>query len=68
MLLYNYSPDFHSASLVVVGMLDSVVLFTTIAGTLLAMLQNRHRPVWPAFAAPRYKNLVTVLTINELHL
>ena len=34
-----------------VGVLDCVALLTTIAGTLLAMLQDRKRPVWPAFAA-----------------
>ena len=51
MLLYIYSRDIHSASFVVIGVLDRVVLFTTIAGTLLAMLQDRRRPVWPAFTA-----------------
>ena len=50
-LFYIYSRDFHSASYVAVVVLDCVALLTTIAGTLLAMLQDRKRPVWPAFAA-----------------
>jgi len=41
----------HSPAYVLVVMLDSVTLLTTIAGTLLAMLQDRQRPIWPAFAA-----------------
>ena len=55
---YAYSGEFHSAhdllhspAYVLVVMLDSVTLLTTIAGTLLAMLQDRQRPIWPAFAA-----------------
>ena len=50
-LFYTYSGDIHSVSFVVVVTLDSVTLLTTIAGTLFAMLQDRQRPVWPAFAA-----------------
>ena len=49
-LFYIYSRDLQSASYVVVSVLDCVALLTTIAGTLLAMLQDRKRPVWPAFA------------------
>ena len=48
-LFYIYSRDLQSASYVVVCVLDCVALLTTIAGTLLAMLQDRQRPVWPAF-------------------
>ena len=51
LLFFIYSRDFHSASYVVVGVFDCVALLTTIAGTLLAMLQDRRRPVWPAFVA-----------------
>ena len=51
LLFYIYSRDVHSTSYVVVVMLDCVALLTTVAGTLLAMLQDRKRPVWPAFAA-----------------
>ena len=57
-LFYTHSSDCHSLSdlpfspaYVTVLMLDGVTLFTTIAGTLLAMLQDRRRPVWPVFAA-----------------
>ena len=57
-LFYAYSGNIHSAhdllhspAYVLVVMLDSVTLLTTIAGTLLAMLQDRQRPIWPAFAA-----------------
>ena len=51
LLCYIYSRDLQSANYVVVAVLDCVALLTTIAGTLLAMLQDRKRPVWPAFAA-----------------
>ena len=50
-LFYLYSADVHSVSYVATVILDCVTLMTTIAGTLLAMLQDRKRPVWPAFAA-----------------
>ena len=42
---------FCSVGYVAIVMLDCVTLLTTIAGTLLAMLQDRKRPVWPVFAA-----------------
>ena len=45
-LFYIYSCDLQSASYVVIGVLDCVVLLITIAGTLLTMLQDRKRPVW----------------------
>ena len=50
-LFYIYSRDLQSASYVVIGMLDCLTLLITIAGTLFAMLQDRKRPIWPAFAA-----------------
>ena len=50
-LFYIYSRDLHSACYVVVAVLDCVALLTTIAGTLLAMLQDRKRSVWPVFVA-----------------
>jgi len=53
-LLFIYNSDMHavdsvfSASLyALVVMLDCVTLLPTIAGTMLAMLQDRRRPVWP---------------------
>ena len=41
----------HSAGYVTFVMLDYVTILSTIAGTLLAMLQDRRRPVWPVFVA-----------------
>ena len=58
LLFYIYSRDLHSVDdvflsvgYIVAVVLDSVTLLTTIAGTLLAMLQDRKRPVWPVFSA-----------------
>ena len=47
-LFYIYSGDLQSMSYLFLGMVDSVLLFVTFAGMLLAMLQDRRRPVWPA--------------------
>ena len=46
-----YASDMSSKIYLVCVMLDSVLLFTTFAGTLLAMLQDRYRPVWPVLVA-----------------
>ena len=51
LLFYIFSRDLHSASYVMVVMLDCVSLFTTFAGMMLAMLQDRRRSVWPALVA-----------------
>ena len=58
LLFYIFSGDIHSVDDVFLSVgyiaavvLDSVTLLTTIAGTLLAMLQDRKRPVWPVFSA-----------------
>ena len=45
------SRDIHSVGYAVVAVVDCVGMLTTIAGTLLAMLQDRKRPVWPVVAA-----------------
>ena len=50
-LFYVYSGDVNSPSYVLVAVVDCLALLTTIAGTLLAMLQDRKRPVWPVLAA-----------------
>ena len=50
-LFFIYSYDLQSVSYVMVVVFDCVALLTTMAGTLLAMLQDRRRPIWPAFAA-----------------
>ncbi|MBR1550513.1 MAG: AraC family transcriptional regulator [Bacteroidales bacterium] len=40
-----------SAWYAVINVLDCVTMLTTISGTLLSMLQDRRRPVWPVLAA-----------------
>ena len=51
LLFYIFSRDLHSASYVMLAMVDCLLLFVTFAGMLLAMLQDRRRPVWPALMA-----------------
>ena len=58
LLFCIYSCDFHfqnvvtlSAGYVALVIFDIVTLLTTLAGTLLSMLQDRRRSVWPVFAA-----------------
>ena len=48
LLFFIYSGDLQSVSYMVLAMVDCVLLFVTFAGMLLAMLQDRRRPVWPA--------------------
>ena len=62
-LFFVFSGEINSASYVLVAMLDCVGLLITLAGTLLAMLQDRRRPVWPAFVA-----LVPLLALGGLQL
>ena len=50
-LLFLYSGDLNSVTSLLLAMLDRVLLFTTFAGMLLAMLQDRCRSVWPALVA-----------------
>lgn len=47
LLFYLYSGDLQSLAYLVLAMLDCVLLFVTFAGMLLAMLQDRRRPVQP---------------------
>ena len=42
---------FHSAGYWAIIILDFATQLTTLAGTLLSMLQDRRRPVWPVFVA-----------------
>ena len=51
LLFYIYSGDLHSVAYLVIVMVDCMLLFVTFAGMLLAMLQDRRRPVWPALVA-----------------
>ncbi len=51
LLFYIYSGNLQSAAYLVLVMVDCMLLFVTFAGMLLAMLQDRRRPVWPALVA-----------------
>ncbi len=51
LLFYFYSRDMHSVAYLLVVALDFVGMVVTIAGTMLSMLQDRRRPIWPAFVA-----------------
>ena len=62
-LFYQYSGDVNSAAYVLVAVLDCVELLITMAGTLLAMLQDRRRSVWPALVA-----LVPLLAFGGIQL
>ena len=62
-LFYAYSRDLHSAAYVVVCVVDCVFLLITVAGTLLAMLQDRKRPIWPASAA-----LIPIVVLGVLQI
>ena len=46
LLFYLYSGDTNSVGCMVASYLDCLTLFTTIPGTLFAMLQDRKRHVW----------------------
>ena len=46
-LFYNYCNDNTSVYCWLVAVPDTTLLLTTIAGTLLSMLQDRKRPAWP---------------------
>lgn len=48
LLFYIYSGNLQSVAYLVLVMVDCMLLFVTFAGMLLAMLQDRRRPVWPA--------------------
>lgn len=51
LLFYLYSGDANSVGCMVAAYLDCLTLFTTIPGTLFAMLQDRKRHVWPIVIA-----------------
>ena len=51
LLFYILSGDLQSVAYLVLAMGDCVLLFATFAGMLLAMLQDRQRPVWAALVA-----------------
>ena len=51
LLFYFYSGDTNSVGCMIASYLDCLTLFTTIPGTLFAMLQDRKRHVWPVVIA-----------------
>ncbi len=51
LLFYIYSGNINSVGCMLLATLDCVGLMTTIPGTLLAMLQDRERSVWPIVLA-----------------
>jgi len=51
LLFYIFSGDVHSVSYLVIVTLDTLLFFTTFAGMLFAMLQDRRRPLWPWLSA-----------------
>ena len=51
LLFYSYSGDLNSVAYQVIVMFDCTLMYTSFAGMLLAMLQDRRRPVWPALLA-----------------
>jgi len=62
-LFYAYSGDIYSEVCVGLVTLDCVAMLTTIAGTLLSMLQDRKRPVWIALAA-----MIPFVALEVLHI
>ena len=51
MIFYSTSGEFLSPAHIISSVLDCITLITTISGTLLSLLQDRRRPVWPIVAA-----------------
>ncbi len=51
LLFLIYSNNLDSLGYQLIVLIDSILLLTTIAGTMLSMLQDRRRPVWPVLAA-----------------
>lgn len=51
LLFLIYSNNMDSLCYQLIVLTDTMLLFTTIAGTMLSMLQDRRRPMWPMLAA-----------------
>lgn len=51
LLFIIFSLDLESLCYQLIVLTDTMLLLTTIAGTMLSMLQDRRRPVWPMLAA-----------------
>ena len=69
LLFYIYSGDLNSAAYKLIILTDCVLLLTTIDGTMLSMLQDRRRSVWPVLAAMLpFVALVATLMIHPSEL
>ena len=65
LLFYLYSGDTNSVGCIVASYLDCLTLFTTIPGTLFAMLQDRKRHIWPVVIATiPFGGLLTLHVVN----
>ena len=51
LLFIIFSLDFESLCYQLIILTDTMLLLTTIAGTMLSMLQDRRRPMWPVLVA-----------------
>ena len=51
LLFLIYSLDLESLCYQLIVLTDTILLLTTIAGTMLSMLQDRRRPMWPVLVA-----------------
>jgi AraC-like DNA-binding protein len=63
MLFYIYSRELYSVTYMLVVGVDYVCMVTTITGTMLSMLQDRRRPIWPAFMG-----MTPFLVLEVLHM
>ena len=69
LLFYIYSGNLNSAAYKLIILTDCVLLLTTIDGTMLSMLQDRRRSVWPVLAAMLpFVALVATLMIHPSEL
>ena len=65
LLFYFYSGDTNSVGCMIASYLDCLTLFTTIPGTLFAMLQDRKRHIWPiVIATIPFGGLLTLHVVN----
>ena len=65
LLFYFYSGDTNSVGCIIASYLDCLTLFTTIPGTLFAMLQDRKRRIWPVVIATiPFGGLLTLHVVN----
>ena len=69
LLFLIYSNNLDSLGYQLIVLIDSILLLTTVAGTMLSMLQDRRRPVWPVLAALLpFVGLMCAYMANPSHL